>query len=327
MGITYSSNTNQEGKIYNVNDDTSLVESPFISTETYNEIKNTNVIDTPLSESVQSNLSINANSFTPNSIDANSFSQNSINVNSYDEGNVNELFVKPSKSNEQNIKYEVSLGSFNTPNYPNSQNVILPKQNLNSEGVILSLDGFSNSYSIEQYNQQGGNIFDYITHSENSFDINEYRPMDIDDITKKNEHDDFTINSNDFINSVINDKGSRRNSSRKKSSKRRSSRKNSSKRRSSRKKSSKRRSSRKKSSRKKSSRKNSSRKKSSRRRSRKQKGGNSSESELNYNFSATSDELLSSPQVGGGNSSDSVSVNSESSDVDQFRITGMRILN
>ena len=216
MGITYSSNTNQEGKIYNVNDDTSLVESPFISTETYNEIKNTNVIDTPLSESVQSNLSINANSFTPNSIDANSFSQNSINVNSYDEGNVNELFVKPSKSNEQNIKYEVSLGSFNTPNYPNSQNVILPKQNLNSEGVILSLDGFSNSYSIEQYNQQGGNIFDYITHSENSFDINEYRPMDIDDITKKNEHDDFTINSNDFINSVINDKGSRRNSSRKK---------------------------------------------------------------------------------------------------------------
>ena len=36
------------------------------------EIKNTNAIDTPLSESVQSNLSVN------NSINADSFSQNSI---------------------------------------------------------------------------------------------------------------------------------------------------------------------------------------------------------------------------------------------------------
>ena len=92
MGITYSSNKNQEGKIYNVNDNTTLVDSPFISTETYNEIKNTNAIDTPLSESVQSNLSVN------NSINADSFSQNSIDMNSYDEGN---LFVKPTTNNKE----------------------------------------------------------------------------------------------------------------------------------------------------------------------------------------------------------------------------------
>ena len=56
MGITYSSNKNQEGKIYNVNDDTSLVESPFISTETYNEIKNTG--DEPKNENDMDKIKI-----------------------------------------------------------------------------------------------------------------------------------------------------------------------------------------------------------------------------------------------------------------------------
>ena len=303
MGNTVSNNTNQEGKIYNVNDDTSLIESPFISTETYNEIKNTNAIDTPLSDSVQSNLSVNANS---ENFNVNSFSQNSFEVNSFDkaEGQIDgsELFVKP--ANTSNIDYEISFGSFNTPFSEYSEGIIEPVAN-NSEGVILSINGFSNSFSLDSYKQVGGNLIENSINSEGSFDLNEYRPMDVQDLTKVPHEDDiFSIDSHDFIRDVLEDKKSRGSRKSRKSKGSRGSRKSRS-------------SSRRKSSRRKSSR---------RRRSRKQKGGNSSESELNYNFSATSSELLSSPQVGGGDS-DSVSVNSQSSDVDQFRITGMRVLN
>merc|ERR1712166_1417115 len=199
MGITFSSNTNHEGKIYNINEDTSLVESPFISTETFDEIKNINVLDTPLSESAQSNLSIN--SFSQNSINANSYSPNSIDVNSYDEGNLNELFVKPSENietNTSNIKYEISLGSFNTPSSVSEENNFIP-ETLNSEGIILSINGFSNSFSIESYNQKGGNVLQNSINSEGSFNNNEYRPMDVADIiANDNDEDLFSIKSDDY---------------------------------------------------------------------------------------------------------------------------------
>ena len=70
-------------------------------------------------------------------------------MNSYDEGN---LFVKPTSNNKEML--ELSFGSFNTP--MSEKEVKEPNINLvNSEGIILSINGFSKSFSIESYNQKG----------------------------------------------------------------------------------------------------------------------------------------------------------------------------
>ena len=50
-------------------------------------------------------------------------------------------------------------------------------------------------------------------------------------------------------------------------------------------------------------------------------------SDNKYNFSATSNELLSSPQIGGAyNSSEGDSISEVDSDASQFRIKGTRVI-
>ena len=308
MGITLTKESNSiklnnEGKL-------SSTDSPFISTETYNFIQNNDLVDTPVSEVTSDfNTSAHSEGIVVSDIE-NNINNDSFNVDDFNQkGSGEDLFVK---SNEiTNPTTLVSLEGLTVASQVN--------QNGGGNDVVelISIEGFTPS-DVDTYDvvQKGaGNlktedldVFDKTPGlaSEKSFDVKE-RMMDFDDIKHELSEDELDVFS---VSSRASRKPSRKPS-------RRSSRKSS--RRSSRKPS--RRSSRKSSRR--SSRKSSRR--SSRKSSRKKQRGGLSESPQ-YNFSATSEELLSSPMIGGAYS-DGSSSRKSNSDSDNFRINGTRQIN
>ena len=302
MGITLTkeSTSNKLYKEGNLNS----TDSPFISTETFNFIQNNDLVDTPVSE-VNSDFSVTSQSEGIVVSDMQKDASNeSVNVDDFNQtGSGEDLFVKTNEVAEN--KTLISLEGL----------TIASQVNQNGGGndpvELISIEGFTpteaDTYDVVQ--KGAGNlktedldVFDKTPSlaSEKSFEIKE-RLMDFDDIKHERSEDDLDV----FSVSTRKSRNSSRRSSRKPS--RRSSRKQS------------RRSSRR------SSRKQSRKKSSKRKSSKKKQRGGLSESPQ-YNFSETSQELLSSPMIGGAYSADSSSRQSNS-DSDNFRINGTRQIN
>lgn len=318
MGIKFSTekkSIRKEGAIaYNLDKNKVISnDSPFISTETFNMIKNNDVVDTPMSEQDGGN-------------------NYPIELNNYDDMILSEqqlggeLFIKSNVTDSPTI---ISLEGITS--------VKSQQGGAAEEMQVISLDGFSSSSTSQK---GGGDKFSHLGYgsepdemlsdddkynvisenvvnaSELSFELDE-RPIgfnehrDQESPAKLNDEDLFSVSLVDVANSKPS-----RSRSRSRSKKRGSSR------------SKNRRSSRKRSKSRKSSK--SKRKKSSKKRGKKkQRGGESSEAK--YHFSQTSEELLSSPQVGGAYYDSSDASSDRSSDIDSdsqnFRIKGTRVIN
>ena len=312
MGIKFSTekkSIRSEGAItYNLDQNKVISnDSPFISTETFNMIKNNDVIDTPMSEQDGGN-------------------HYPIELNNYDDMILSdiqlggELFVKSNVTDSPTL---ISLEGLTS--------VKSQQGGADAEDIqVISLDGFSSSSTSQKgggdkfsnlgfgsapdemisdddkYNVISENV---VNTSELSFEL-DARPtgfnehLDQDSPVRLNDEDLFAVSLGDVANSKPSRNRSKsRGSSRKRSKSRKSSRKRSKSRKSS-------------------------RKRSKKRGKKPQRGGESSEA---YHFSQTSEELLSSPQVGGAyyDSSDASSdIDSDSdSDSQNFRIKGTRVIN
>lgn len=315
MGIKFSTekkSIRKEGAITYHLDKNKVIsnDSPFISTETFNMIKNNDVVDTPMSEQDGgNNYPIELHNY-----DDMILSENQLG---------GELFMKSNIIDSPTI---ISLEGITSVKSQQGGGEA-------EEMQIISLDGFSSSSTSQK---GGGDRFSHLGYgaepdemlsdddkfnvisenvvnaSELSFELDE-RPTgfnehrDQESPVKLNDEDLFSVSFADIANSKP---------SRKRSKKRGSSRSKT------------RRSSRKRSKSRKSS-KNKRKKSSKKRGKKKQRGGESSEAK--YHFSQTSEELLSSPQVGGAYYDSSDASSDRSSDIDSdsqnFRIKGTRVIN